>query len=275
LNLFGIWDFEIGVFRKMKLFPKITAVIFYELLLFAVSYYIWHHQDFFDMPQNTAAVQLTQLLTTVPEVKPRAVWKEIAHEYSIPWAFKAEVPFTPQAPFGEWNDPWQDFCEEAVILMLTKYYKSPSPTTIISKNEASGLMLYIMSQEEKLLGYHKNTGAEDIAQMLKSVFELEAKVIEGASIEKIKEEILRYRPVIIPAAGRRLGNPYFQKGRPFYHTIIVIGYDDSDRTFIVHEPGTRFGKEYKYAQQTLFDAMADWSHEEQKVIDRKVIVVIE
>ena len=159
--------------------------------------------------------------------------------------------------------------------MLTKYYKSPLPPAIIPKDKASGLLLYIMSQEEKLLGYHENTGAEDIAKTLKNVFDLEAKVVNGATIEKIKEEILRYRPVLIPAAGKRLGNPYFQKGGPFYHTVLVIGYDDSDNTFIVHEPGTRFGQEYKYNQQKLFNAMADWSHEEQRVIDRKVMVVIE
>jgi len=274
----------------MNYFLKISAIIFYELLLFAVSYYIWHHQDFFDMPRNTAAIKLTQTPTPITIAKPKVVWKEIVQENSIPQFFKLEVPFTPQAPYGNWSNPWQEFCEEAVILMLTKYYKSPLPPAIIPKDEASGLLLYIMSQEEKLLGYHENTGAEDIAKILTSVFILEAKVIsadlpaeasaqagggEETGIEKIKDEILRYRPIIIPVTGKLLKNPYFNKGGPFYHTVLVIGYDDSDNTFIVHEPGTRFGQEYKYDQQKLFNAIADWSQEEQKVIDRKMMVVIE
>lgn len=257
----------------MNPFLKISAVILYELFIFVLSYVIWHHQDFFDMPRNTAAIKLIQAPALLPPTKPQIIWKEIKEENAIPQSFKLEVPFTPQAPFGNWANPWQEFCEEAVILMTAKYYIN-SGQQVIPSPIAGGLMRQIMFWEEKTFGYHENTGTENIARTVKELFGLETKVIEDTTVEKIKEEILRYRPVIIPAAGRLLKNPHFQKGGPLYHTVLVIGYDDSDRTFIVHEPGTRFGREYKYSQQKLFEAIRDWEHD-KGLVERKVMVVVE
>ena len=68
-------------------------------------------------------------------------------------------------------------------------------------------------------------------------------------IEDIKNTVLRYRPVIVPVSGKLLQNPQFLRGGPVYHTVLVIGYDDRDETFITHEPGTRFGKRYRYDQK--------------------------
>lgn len=259
----------------MNPFLKIFAITLYELFVFILSYVIWHHQDSFGLIEKTASLKLAQINANAPQMKPKIVWKEFKEKNLIPQSFKLEVPYTVQAPYGNWVDPWQEFCEEAVILMITKYYKSQNTSGIIPKNEASGLMLYIMSREERILGYHKNTGADDIAKILKNVFGHEAKVLENISIEKIKEEILRYRPVIVPLAGRMLRNPYFSKGGPFYHTVLIIGYDDADKTFIVHESGTKFGREYKYNQQTLFEAIADWDKQANDLVNRKAVVVVE
>ena len=68
-------------------------------------------------------------------------------------------------------------------------------------------------------------------------------------------------------------NPHFQRGGPIYHTIIITGYDDSDGTFITNEPGTRYGKNYRYGQKLLFDAIRDWNKPEG-LVDKKMMVVI-
>jgi len=93
--------------------------------------------------------------------------------------------------------------------------------------------------------------------------------------ENIKEEILRWRPVILPVSGKRLQNPYFSGGGPLYHMVLVIGYDNSDNTFVTHEPGTRYGREYRYDQDLLYDAIADWDHETEGLVKRKAGVVID
>lgn len=47
----------------------------------------------------------------------------------LPTKTKAEtilpVPYTSQAPYAYWGQPWQDACEETSILMVDKYYSKP------------------------------------------------------------------------------------------------------------------------------------------------------
>ncbi len=127
---------------------------------------------------------------------------------------------------------------------------------------------------KKNLGYHLDFGANDIASTLKGVYGIQMRVIESATIEDIKESILRYRPVIVPVSGKLLQNPQFLRGGPVYHTVLIIGYDDRDGTFITHEPGTRFGRRYRYDQKRLFAAIADWD-QKLGLMPRKAIVVQE
>ena len=42
---------------------------------------------------------------------------------ALPASLLLEVPFTSQAPFGNWDEPYQEACEEAVMLMLMHYEK--------------------------------------------------------------------------------------------------------------------------------------------------------
>ena len=56
------------------------------------------------------------------------------------------VPFTTQAPYSNWNQPWQDFCEEAVILMIDSYYTGGK----LDKPTASKELLQINKIKENL-----------------------------------------------------------------------------------------------------------------------------
>ena len=63
-------------------------------------------------------------------------------------------------------------------------------------------------------------------------------------------------PIIIPAAGRDLHNPFFSGAGPFYHMLVVIGY--SDNGFITNDPGTKQGEQYWYSSDVLLNALHDW-----------------
>ena len=43
---------------------------------------------------------------------------------ALPPQYFISVPFTSQAPEKNWEQPWQDACEEAAVLMLDAYYKN-------------------------------------------------------------------------------------------------------------------------------------------------------
>jgi len=63
--------------------------------------------------------------------------------------------------------------------------------------------------------------------------------------------------VIFLARGAGLRNPFFAADPP-YHTVVIVGYDDTRQQFITHEPGTRRGLDFRYSYATLMAAMADF-----------------
>ncbi|KKU51561.1 MAG: hypothetical protein UX72_C0018G0007 [Parcubacteria group bacterium GW2011_GWA2_47_10] len=260
----------------IKLFLKIIAAIFFELMLFAMSYIIWHHQEAFLRAQSPedSFVETAPLATTEDRFPdPVLAWEEKESKEPLPLSFELPVPFTAQAPYGNWNEPWQNFCEEAVILMTARFHDGYTRQTI-PPEEASRSLLSIMRYEQKHLGYNIDTGVDDIASTLKGAYNVPMQVVSNATIEDIKNTVLRYRPVIVPVSGKLLQNPQFLRGGPVYHTVLVIGYDDRDETFITHEPGTRFGKRYRYDQKKLYNAIADWD-QRLGLVSKKVIVIPE
>ena len=86
--------------------------------------------------------------------------------------------------------------------------------------------------------------------------------------------------IIIPAAGRLLGNPYFQTPGPIYHMLVIRGYNATE--FITNDPGTKRGDGFKYKYQTLINAIHDWDHQraeggmtdEEMAQGNKVMIVV-
>jgi hypothetical protein len=89
--------------------------------------------------------------------------------------------------------------------------------------------------------------------------------------------------VIIPAAGRLLGNPNFSGQGPIYHMLVVRGFDNKTGEFITNDPGTRKGEGYRYKYSVLINAIHDWSHKlsvdgmtDQEIASTiKAIVIVE
>jgi hypothetical protein len=98
-------------------------------------------------------------------------------------------------------------------------------------------------------------------------------VINQVTTESIKEELAKGNPIIIPAAGRRLLNPYFSGEGPWYHMLVVKGYDRNE--FITNDPGTKRGDGYKYKYDVLVNAIHDWTGVKEEIEggQRKMMVV--
>ena len=168
-----------------------------------------------------------------------------------------DVPFTTQAPFGDWDDiRKQNACEEASMLMAMLYVKSES----MNAREAFEEILKIDSFEKETYGYHLDTSAQDTAQVIRDYFKY-AKVEYQANItiQSIKEQLMRGNLVIVPADGRKLENPYFTAPGPETHMLLIIGYDPIRNEFITNDPGTKRGKDYKYNEDVLYNAIRDYT----------------
>lgn len=166
------------------------------------------------------------------------------------------VPFTSQAPFGNWKAPYQDFCEEASIVMAAHFARGVG----ITANIADAEMHIIKKYEELVLGRYEDTSIEETAMILKNLFGIKnIATKEVFSTADIKKELDLGNIVIAPAAGRLLRNPYFTPPGPIYHMLVIRGYDGAKNVFITNDPGTKRGGGHPYSQSTLFSALHDWN----------------
>ncbi|MCR4311668.1 MAG: C39 family peptidase, partial [Candidatus Uhrbacteria bacterium] len=99
----------------------------------------------------------------------------------------------------------------------------------------------------------------------------DAAVINNPTVAELKALIDAGKPVIIPAAGRELGNPFFSGEGPVYHMLVLRGYTED--TFITNDPGTRHGKNYSYDINVFMDAIGDWEGHDPANGAKRVIVL--
>lgn len=164
------------------------------------------------------------------------------------------VPFGSQAPLGNWDLPYQEACEEAAVIMVERYFKNLPLDAQTMKGEIDKLVEW----QEKTFGYYKDTTAAEMARILREYFKFQdVEVRYGITIEDIKAEVKAGRPVILPAAGRLLPNPYFRQPGPLYHALVVKGFMP-DGKVITNDPGTRRGEDFLYDPKALIDAVHDW-----------------
>ena len=168
------------------------------------------------------------------------------------------VPFVLQAPYSKWVQPYEDACEEAVMVMLDAWARGDTRDRIPA-DEANRRILEIVALEREVLGYGKDTSIAEMIRLINEYGTFWAYAVRNPSIEDIKAEIDRGQPVAVPVWGKMLmkANPYFSRPGPTYHTILVTGYDDAKKQFIVQEPGVGRGRNYRYPYNVVMDGMAD------------------
>ncbi len=181
-----------------------------------------------------------------------------------------DVPFTSQAPNQNWAQPFQDFCEEASVLMAISYVKG---WDISNPDVASNKMLEIKAFEENRFGYYVDTNAEETAIIIKEFYKYQTiKIVYDPTISDIKKALTNGKAVIVPAAGRQLKNPYFTAPGPLYHMLVIKGFTKNGQ-FITNDPGTRHGANYIYDENLLFNAIHDWNGGNINE-GRKVMIVV-
>ena len=123
----------------------------------------------------------------------------------------------------------------------------------------------------KLFGFYESITAEQTAQLIRDYYGYKAEVIYDISVEDIKKELVKGNPVIVPAAGRMLENPYFTPPGPLYHMLLIKGYIQD--SFIVNDAGTKRGADYTYPYSVLEKSIHDWNNGDVENGRRAMIVV--
>ena len=189
----------------------------------------------------------------------------------LPTAINLPVPFTTQAPFSNWDLPYQEACEEASALMEIRYVFGNS---ILSSEDADAAILDLVKTNEEILQYPYDQTAKQVQELISEIDSaIKTRLITDPTIEELKREIASGNVIIVPAAGRLLRNPFFNRPGPVYHMLVLRGYT-SDGYFITNEPGTKRGEGYLYTLERIMDAMHDWNGGEVEN-GQKIVIVVE
>lgn len=182
--------------------------------------------------------------------------ENVEDEPQLPAEFNLAVPFTSQAPHGNWDLPYQEACEEASIYMVAQYYDGAGEGPL-NPDETDKVLRELVAFQLDFLGEYLDTNAAQTVEVLDAFLGYRGYVVENPSVQQIKAEIAAGRPVIVPAAGKKLKNQFFTGDGPLYHMFVLRGYTEDK--FITNDPGTRRGENYLYDIDLIMDANGDWN----------------
>ena len=172
-------------------------------------------------------------------------------------AFNLDVAFFPQAPKKNWDADPEEFCEEAALLGVHGFLAHKTYTSDQMEMELSNMRDW----EITTFGHFESTRIELVARIAREYLHYKkVRIIENPTREMIRAELAAGHPVIVPADGKALKNPYFKNGGPTFHMIVVRGFT-ADGDFIANDPGTQFGENFVYKKEVLMSAMHDWDHD--------------
>jgi len=194
----------------------------------------------------------------------------------IPARFDMDVAFASQAPFVNWDALHEEACEEASMIIVAKYFKHEPLDNQIMETGIQDLVKW-----ETDNGYKIDLDAQETVDILKTYFGVKAHLETEVTIDKIKYELSLGHLIIVPTAGRLLGNPYFTGLGPIYHMFVIRGYDGAN--FITNDVGIKRGKGYTYKQKTILNSIHDWNHDlaadgmtaEEIKTGQKVMIVVD
>jgi hypothetical protein len=187
----------------------------------------------------------------------------------LPAKFLLRVPFYSQAPLGKWDAIHEEMCEEASLLNAGLYLQNKK----LSAEEYDRELFKLRDLGEKTVGTWVSTTVADTKKLSDTYFResIKSKIIDNPTIEDIETEIAAGNPVIVPLAGREIGNPNFTPPGPIYHMLVVKGYDAQN--FITNDVGTRKGDSYAYSKNVIMKNMHDWNAQDIHYGAKKMLVL--
>lgn len=185
-----------------------------------------------------------------------------------------DVPFTAQAPSGNWGDPrQQNGCEEAAALMAMAWAREITFTPEEAEKEITGIADYELENYEH---FHDTSVQDLVDQVFKGYFQYDKVEIRyDINAEDIKKELENGNLVLAPADGAILNNPFYSEP-PREHMVVIRGYDSNAKEFIVNDSGTSKGEGFRYSENILYEAIYDYKTGYHEPIDekRKAMIIV-
>jgi len=176
---------------------------------------------------------------------------------NLPAAVILPVPFTPQAPLGNWAAK-QHTCEEASMVMVDRYLHGDHSGGLIDPGTADAAINQISGWKPA-----QDLTPLQIGQVAQQYMGWAYKVLPSDRLS-MKQQLALGRPLIVGVRTHGLGNPnypgyrthYEQAGWSVSHYLVVVGYDQSDN-YILNDPGLTRGHGYHITYDQLMHAIDD------------------
>jgi hypothetical protein len=209
-------------------------------------------------PENQIAIAPEQ--PVIPEEKPAQ---------TTPEKYLLDMPFYSQAPLSKWDAFHEEMCEEASILNAGLYLENKK----LTKDQFEVELQKIQNIEKKAVGEWKSTTVSQTKKWADIYFEgaLNIKIIDSPAINDIETEIAEGHPVVVPLAGREIGNPNFTPPGPVYHMLVIKGFEIQN--FITNDVGTRKGNSYAYKKEVIMKNMHDWNEKDIHLGGERILVL--
>lgn len=228
-------------------------------------------------PTNSTSTSNKQLLNETSLIINNQPEEKITNEEKEPEVKLAKdsialkVPFISQAPLGKWDELHNNACEEAALIIVNAFWQNRALTPESAEKEIQNLVAWQINN----WGSHKDLTLQEVAKLAREYYGYKwARVVKEITVDDIKKELSLGNPVILPLAGREIKNPYYRQPGPYYHMLVVTGYEQNK--FITNDPGTRRGENYSYDQTLLFAAIHDWPGEDKDIlVGPKAMLIIE
>lgn len=244
----------------MNLFVKKILPISLLLLVVSFSLLLFFPKK---ITREKIETKINQTVNKIEEVQETIAPKPtVILESGLPNKHLIKTAFVPQAPEKNWDQPWQDACEEASLLIVDSYYQNINEVSVQAAKD--GILDMIKFEDTK--SYTYDMTINQMATVGTDYLGYKSEIINNPTIDQIKKYISQNIPVIITANGKTLyqENKYFKSGGPYYHSAVILGYDDDKKQFIVHDVGTQFGAYFKYSYDLLMESIHDFPESGKK-----------
>jgi len=160
-----------------------------------------------------------------------------------------KVPYTVQAPFGNWKFH-QESCEEAALLMYHGFIEGDQRADIPPAEADQGLRA-MKAWQVTNWGREADLTIDRTGQLAQQYYSYHYQVIT-VTPDSVKQAIAAGHPVVVPVMTHALQNPHYGP-MSVYHEVVIKGYTQTG--VVTNDAGVQEGRDWFYSWSILNSAI--------------------